>query len=54
MDGHVYNVFATLARHLKLFKRWLVFGNHTFSKSALPAREREMVILRMGWLCRAE
>jgi 4-carboxymuconolactone decarboxylase len=53
-DGHVYNVFATLARHLKLFKRWLVFGNHTFSRSSLPAREREMVILRMGWLCRAE
>jgi 4-carboxymuconolactone decarboxylase len=54
MDGQVYNVFATLARHLKLFKRWLVFGDHTFSKSSLPAREREMVILRMGWLCRAE
>jgi 4-carboxymuconolactone decarboxylase len=54
MDGQVYNVFATLARHLKLFKKWLVFGDHTFSKSSLPAREREMVILRMGWLCRAE
>src|ERR1700693_6287938 len=55
-DGRVYNVFATLARHPKLLKRWLVFGNHTFSKSSLPAREREraMVILRMGWLCRAE
>ena len=54
MDGLVFNVFATLARHLKLFKRWLVFGDHTFSKSSLPAREREMVILRMGWLCQAE
>ena len=53
-DGHVYNIFATLARHPKLLKRWLVFGNHILSKSALPAREREMVILRMGWLCRAE
>jgi len=54
IEGQVYNVFATLARHLKLFKRWLVFGSHTFSMSTLPAREREMVILRMGWLCRAE
>jgi len=54
VDGRVYNVFATLARHLKLFKRWLVFGEHTFSRSSLPAREREMVILRMGWVCRAE
>lgn len=53
-DGVVYNIFATLARHPKLLKRWLVFGNHVLAKSALPAREREMAILRMGWLCRAE
>lgn len=53
-DGRVFNIFATLARHPKLLKRWLVFGNHVLSKSALPAREREIVILRMGWLCRAE
>ena len=54
LDGRVYNIFATLARHPKLLKRWLVFGNHVLAKSALPARERELVILRMGWLCRAE
>jgi 4-carboxymuconolactone decarboxylase len=53
-EGRVYNIFATLARHPKLLKRWLVFGNHVLSKSALPAREREIVILRMGWLGRAE
>jgi 4-carboxymuconolactone decarboxylase len=53
-DGHVYNIFATLARHPQLLKRWLVFAGHVLSKSTLPAREREMVILRMGWLCRAE
>ena len=53
-DGRVYNIFATLARHPKLLKRWLVFGNHVLAKSTLPARERELVILRMGWLCRAE
>lgn len=53
-DGHVYNIFATLARHPQLLKRWLVFGGHVLGKSTLPAREREIVILRMGWLCRAE
>jgi 4-carboxymuconolactone decarboxylase len=53
-DGRVYTIFATLARHPKLLKRWLIFGNHVLAKSALPAREREIVILRMGWLCRAE
>jgi alkylhydroperoxidase family enzyme len=53
-DGQVYNIFATLARHPQLLKRWLVFGSHVLGKSSLPAREREIVILRMGWLCRAE
>lgn len=53
-DGHVYNIFATLARHPQLLKRWLVFGGHVLAKSTLPAREREIAILRMGWLCRAE
>ncbi len=53
-DGHLYNIFATLARHPQLLKRWLVFGGHVLGKSTLPPREREIAILRMGWLCRAE
>jgi len=52
--GRVLNIFATLAHHPKLLKRWLVFGNHVLAKSTLPPRERELVILRVGWLCRAE
>ncbi len=52
--GRVLNIFATLAHHPKLLKRWLVFANHILSKSSLPPREREMAILRIGWLCRAE
>lgn len=47
-------LFTTLVRHPKLLKRWLVFGSHILRKSTLPARERELVILRTGWLCRAE
>ncbi len=47
------NIFRTLAHHPGLLKRWLVFGNHVLAKSTLPARERELVILRIGWLCRA-
>jgi 4-carboxymuconolactone decarboxylase len=49
----VLNVFATLVRHTDLFRRWLPFGNHVLFKSSLPAREREMAILRVGWLCRS-
>src|SRR5262245_46713004 len=45
------NIFLTLARHPKLLKRWQVFGNHVLSKSTLPARERELAILRTGFLC---
>ncbi len=54
MEGRVFNIFRTLATHPKLLKRWLVFGNHILYKSTLPPRERELLILRIGWLCRAE
>lgn len=47
------NIFRTLANHPKLLRRWLVFGNHVLFKSTLAPRERELVILRIGWLCRA-
>src|SRR4029453_16662102 len=54
MGGRVLNIFQTLARHPKLLKRWLVFGNHVLGKSTLSPRQRELLILRTGWLCRAE
>ena len=47
------NIFATLAHHPKLMKRWLVFGNHVLAKSTLSARDREILILRTGWNCGA-
>jgi alkylhydroperoxidase family enzyme len=45
---------ATLANYSKLYKRWRVFGNHVLFKSSLPPRDREILILRIGWLCQAE
>jgi len=48
------NIFRTLANYPKLAKRWLVFANHVLAKNSLPPREREILILRIGWLCRAE
>lgn len=53
-QGSVFNIFKTLAHHPDLLRRWLVFGNHVLFKSTLPSRERELVILRIGWLCEAE
>jgi alkylhydroperoxidase family enzyme len=52
--GAPLHIFATLAHHPKLMKRWLVFGNHVLAKSTLSPRDREIAILRIGWLCRAE
>ena len=52
--GPAVNIFRTFIHHPKLLKRWLVFGNHVLFKSSLPPRERELLILRTGWRCRAE
>ena len=52
-DGAPLNIFATLANHPKLLRRWVVFANHVLSKSSLSARDRELLILRTGWNNRA-
>lgn len=53
-DNEPFNVFKTLANHPQLLRRWTVFANHVLFKSTLPARERELVILRIGWRCQSE
>ncbi len=52
--GHVYNVFTTLANHPDLARDWLTFATHVLRRSTLPPREREILILRIGWLCGSE
>jgi 4-carboxymuconolactone decarboxylase len=52
--GKMLNIFRTLAHHPKLMKRWMVFGNHVLAKNSLSVRDRELAILRVGWLCKAE
>lgn len=49
--GHDMNLFSTLARHPKLYRRFTVFGNHVRMKSSLRSRDRELLILRTCWLC---
>jgi alkylhydroperoxidase family enzyme len=53
-QGRLYNVFATMANHPDLARDWLTFANHVLRKSTLPPRDREILILRIGWLCGAE
>ena len=53
-SGKVLNVFATLARHPKLVEDYSPFVWYILREQTLPAREREILILRIGWLCKAE
>ncbi len=46
------NIFATLVRAPGLFRRWLPFGGKLLA-GKLPARDRELLILRTAWRCRA-
>jgi 4-carboxymuconolactone decarboxylase len=48
------NVFRTLIRHQKSFQRKLPFDIYIQQESTLPPRDKELLILRIGWLCQAE
>jgi 4-carboxymuconolactone decarboxylase len=45
------NIFSTLARHKPLFTAWMPFGGFLLGRGVLPARERELLILRTGYNC---
>ncbi len=48
------NLYKTLVHHVELYNRWSPLGRVLLNASTLPARDREIVMLRMGWLCQAE
>lgn len=49
--GEAPRVFTTLARHRRLFRRWLSFSAALLLRGDLPAADRELVILRVAWRC---
>jgi alkylhydroperoxidase family enzyme len=52
--GPVLNIFRTFLTHPAAARAFLVWGGYILSrKSTLPPREREIVILRTGFLCRS-
>ena len=53
-DGPNINVTRTIARHPKLAEAWLTFARYVLSENTLPERDREILILRIGWLCQSE
>ena len=52
-DGTPLNIFGTIAHHPRLLKRFMTFAGLFLNKGLLPAREREIVILRVGWNCQS-
>jgi alkylhydroperoxidase family enzyme len=56
MASHFKNlpeIMRTMLRHPDLFARQMELGLQLLSRGALHPRDRELVILRVGWLCRA-
>lgn len=54
-EGKTYNVLGTLAQHWEATQKFLTWAYHVMGEtSTLAPRERELLILRLGWLCQAE
>jgi len=53
-DDTRLNIFRTLARNPPLYKGFLQLGGQLLQAGSVPAREREIVILRVGWRCGSE
>ncbi len=51
--GSEANIFTTLIRAEGLTRRWMPFGGKLLA-GKLPPRERELLILRTAWNCRAD
>jgi alkylhydroperoxidase family enzyme len=46
-----HHVFKTLARHRRLFRRWLPLGELLLLRGDLPRCDAELLILRTAWNC---
>ncbi len=49
-NGQVLGVWSTCAQAPDLCKAWLVFTDYLLRESTLPLRDRELLIMRIGWL----
>ena len=54
MPHNAVNVRATMAHHPVLARAFGGFANAVLNECATPRRQRELVILRMGWNCQAQ
>lgn len=47
------NVYRTFARNLPLFRQWGAFARYILTESTLEARDRELAVMRIAWLCQS-
>jgi alkylhydroperoxidase family enzyme len=47
--GLAANIYTTFVRHKGMFRRWMPFAGKLLTAGTLPARDRELLILRTGW-----
>jgi alkylhydroperoxidase family enzyme len=48
------NIFTTLGRHRRLFRRWLRFAGALMPRGTLPRADTELLILRVAHNCGSE
>lgn len=52
-DGSILNIFRTLIRVPDAFRAFQWWGGYIMTRNSLSPRERELAILRTGWLCKS-
>ena len=52
--GSIFNVMATMGRYRKLRLKWILMASHVTYNTSLPPRDKEILILRIAWLCGSE
>lgn len=51
--GGVLNIFRTLIRVPDAYRAFKWWGGYVLNRNSLTPRDREIVILRTGWLCKS-
>jgi alkylhydroperoxidase family enzyme len=52
-DGSILNIFRTLVRSPDAFRAFSWWGGYVLGRNSLSPRDREIAILRVGWLCKS-
>lgn len=52
-EGPVLNIFRTLVRSPDALRAFSWWGGYVMSRNSLTPRDREIAILRVGWLCKS-